>query len=193
MHVPAVLEEEGPASETADLLIGRCQAMQTVYKAIGRVAPQDVTVLILGESGTGKELVARAIYQHSRRASGPFLAINCSAIPEALLESELFGHEKGAFTGADRKRIGKFEQCHGGTLFLDEVGELSPLAQVKLLRALQEQRFERVGGTETIQTDVRVIAATNADLETLTAAGRFRSDLYYRLNVFSISLPALRD
>ena len=167
--------------------------MQEVYKAIGRVAPQDVTVLILGESGTGKELVARAIYQHSRRAAGPFLAINCAAIPETLLESELFGHEKGAFTGADRRRIGKFEQCHGGTLFLDEIGDMTPLTQTKVLRVLQEQQFERVGGNETIQTDVRVIAATNRDLEQLIAAGQFRSDLYYRLNVFTIRLPPLRE
>jgi len=197
MHVPAVVAEGAPTGEAAaaeaDPLIGRCPAMQEVFKAIGRVAATNATVLILGESGTGKELVARAIYQHSKRCEQPFLAVNCGAIPESLLESELFGHEKGAFTGAEQKRIGKFEQCLGGTIFLDEVGELAPLAQVKFLRALQEQRFERVGGTETIQTDVRVIAASNADLETLTAAGRFRSDLYYRLNVFSILLPPLRD
>src|SRR5262249_19605776 len=151
--------------EQADVLVGRCPAMQEVYKAIGRVASQDVSVLILGESGTGKELVARAIYQHSRRAARPFLAINCASIPETLLESELFGHEKGAFTGAERQRIGKFEQCSGGTLFLDEVGEMSPLTQVKLLRVLQEQCFERVGGNEMVRADVRIIAATNADLE----------------------------
>jgi len=167
--------------------------MQEVYKAVGRVAPTDTTVLILGESGTGKELVARAIYQHSNRAEMPFLAINCGALPEALLESELFGHEKGAFTGADRKRIGKFEQCHGGTIFLDEVGEMPLLAQVKLLRVLQEQRFERVGGNETVLTDVRVIAATNADLDQQVAAGKFRTDLFFRLNVFTIKLPPLRD
>src|SRR5207253_1410826 len=142
------------------------------YKAVGRVAPQDVTVLILGESGTGKELVARAIYQHSRRSDKPFLAINCAAIPETLLESELFGHERGAFTGAERRRVGKFEQCSGGTLFLDEVGDMSPLTQTKLLRVLQEQRFERVGGGETIQTDVRLLAATNLDLQEVMAAGR---------------------
>ena len=167
--------------------------MQDVYKAIGRVGAQDVTVLITGESGTGKELVARAIYQHSRRGQGPFLAINCAAIPETLLESELFGHEKGAFTGADRRRIGKFEQCNGGTLFLDEIGDMSPLTQTKILRVLQEQRFERVGGNETIQTDVRLIAATNRDLQRLVAEERFRSDLYYRLSVFTIHLPPLRD
>jgi two-component system nitrogen regulation response regulator GlnG len=193
MSVPAVVAETGTAPAESDALVGRCPAMQEVYKAIGRVTGTDATVLILGESGTGKELVARAIYQHGNRSDKPFLAVNCGAIPENLLESELFGHEKGAFTGADRKRIGKFEQCHGGTLFLDEVGELSPIAQVKLLRALQEQRFERVGGTETVQTDVRVIAATNADLEKLVAAGRFRSDLYFRLNVYAIRLPPLRD
>ena len=139
--------------------------MLEVFKAIGRVARQNVTVLIRGESGTGKELVARAIYQHSDRREPPFLAVNCAALPDTLLESELFGHEKGAFTGADRRRIGKFEQCNGGTIFLDEVGDMSPLVQSKVLRLLQEQRFERVGGNETIQTDVRLIAATNRDLE----------------------------
>jgi two-component system nitrogen regulation response regulator GlnG len=167
--------------------------MQEVYKAIGRVAAQNVTVLILGESGTGKELVARAIYQHSRRAGGPFLALNCTAIPEPLLESELFGHERGAFTGADRRRIGKFEQCSSGTLMLDEIGDIPPLTQVKLLRVLQERQFERVGGQETIHTDVRIIAATNRDLEQLCALGRFRNDLYYRLSVFTIRLPPLRE
>ena len=193
MHVPAVMPELEPDQGAGDALLGRCAAMQSVYKAIGRVAPTDATVLILGESGTGKELVARAVYQHSKRAKSPFLAINCGAIPETLLESELFGHEKGAFTGADRKRIGKFEQCSGGTLFLDEVGELPLLAQVKLLRVLQEQCFERVGGTETIRTDIRLIAATNAGLEQFVAAGKFRSDLYFRLNVFTIALPPLRE
>src|SRR5213080_3715105 len=169
MYVPAVVPDEAVPQGPADVLVGRCPSMQEVYKAIGRVAPQDVNVLILGESGTGKELVARAIYQHSRRADRPFLAINCAAIPEPLLESELFGHEKGAFTGADRKRIGKFEQCNGGTLFLDEVGDLAPLTQSKLLRLLQEQRFERLGGNETVQTDVRLLAATNRDLEELVS------------------------
>jgi two-component system nitrogen regulation response regulator GlnG len=194
MHVPALLEADRPEpTGLAEVLVGRCTAMQDVYKGIGRVAPQDVTVLILGESGTGKELVARAIYYHSRRNTGPFLAINCSAIPEHLLESELFGHEKGAFTGADRTRIGKFEQCNGGTLFLDEIGDMTPLTQSKLLRVLQEQRFERVGGNETIQTDVRLIAATNRPLEELVSRGEFRGDLYYRLNVFKIQLPPLRE
>jgi two-component system nitrogen regulation response regulator GlnG len=197
MRVPATIAameaDDEPGDDGSDSLVGRCPAMQDVYKAIGRVAPQDVTALILGESGTGKELIARAIYHYSRRAGRPFLAINCAAIPENLLESELFGHEKGAFTGADRKRIGKFEQCHGGTLFLDEVGDMTPLTQTKILRILQEQTFERVGGTETIKADVRVIAATNRDLEARVASGEFRGDLFYRLNVFTIRLPPLRD
>src|SRR5438132_6901274 len=169
MHVPAVVADADVLDDRTDAIIGRCPAMQKVYKDIGRVAGQDVTVLIDGESGTGKELVARAIYQHGRRAAGPFLAINCAAIPEGLLESELFGHEKGAFTGAEQRRIGKFEQCSGGTLFLDEVADLSPLTQSKMLRLLQEQQFERLGGNETIQADVRVIAATNRGLEELVA------------------------
>jgi two-component system nitrogen regulation response regulator GlnG len=193
MHVPAVVADSEPTDDRADAIVGRCPAMQEVYKAIGRVAGQDVTVLIGGESGTGKELVARAIYQHGRRAQGPFLAINCAAIPEQLLESELFGHEKGAFTGADRRRIGKFEQCSGGTVFLDEVADMTPLTQSKILRLLQEQRFERLGGNETVQTDVRVLAATNQDLARLVELGRFRQDLYYRLSVFSIQLPPLRQ
>jgi two-component system nitrogen regulation response regulator GlnG len=193
MRVPALVAEGGPDDPAADPLIGRCPAMHAVYKSIGRVAPQDVTVLVRGESGTGKELVARAIYHYSRRADRPFLALNCAAIPESLLESELFGHEKGAFTGADRQRVGKFEQCSGGTLFLDEVGDMAPLTQTKLLRVLQEQRFERLGGTATIATDVRIIAATNRDLETVVAAGKFRRDLYYRLNVYMIELPPLRE
>ncbi|HEY4178062.1 MAG TPA: sigma-54 dependent transcriptional regulator [Kofleriaceae bacterium] len=171
-------------------ICGASPAMLDVYKAIGRVAPQDVTVLISGESGTGKELVARAIYQHSTRANAPFLALNCAAIPETLLESELFGHEKSAFTGADRRRIGKFEQCNGGTILLDEIGDMSLLLQAKLLRLLQEQTFERVGGNETIRTDVRVIASTHRDLK---AEERFRSDLYYRLGVFTIHVPPLRE
>ncbi|MGE3809469.1 MAG: sigma-54-dependent transcriptional regulator [Gemmataceae bacterium] len=193
MRVPAVISEDTAApNEEADALLGRCGAMQEVYKAIGRVAPQNVTVLVFGESGTGKELVARALYHYSDRARGPFLAINCAAIPETLLESELFGHEKGAFTGADRKRIGKFEQCNGGTLFLDEIGDMTPLTQTKILRVLQEQKFERVGGNEPIATDVRVIAATNRDLEKMVAEETFRGDLYYRLNVYTIKLPSLR-
>lgn len=194
MRTPATMPEvEANPNPSSDVLLGRCPAMQEVYKAVGRIARQSVTTLVLGESGTGKELVARAIYQHSDRAHKPFLAINCAAIPEALLESELFGHERGAFTGADRKRIGKFEQCHGGTLFLDEIAEMTPLTQAKVLRLIQEQRFERIGGSDTVQTDVRLIAATNADLDQMVDAGTFRRDLYYRLNVFTIRLPPLRE
>ncbi|HEY8505616.1 MAG TPA: sigma-54 dependent transcriptional regulator [Gemmataceae bacterium] len=195
MREPVVIPEaDGAEAEAeADALIGRCPAMQEVYKAIGRVAPQDVTVLVLGESGTGKELVARALYHYSKRARGPFLAVNCAAIPEPLLESELFGHEKGAFTGADRRRIGKFEQCNGGTIFLDEIGDMTPLTQTKILRVLQGQEFERVGGNERVRVDVRVIAATNRDLEKMVAAGTFRGDLYYRLNGYAIELPPLRE
>src|SRR5262249_27699328 len=193
MHVPAVVADDVPADDHSDAIVGRCPAMQAVYKAIRRVAAQDVAGLIAGATGTGKELVARALYQHSRRAAGPFLAVNSAALPEHLVESELFGHEKGAFTGADRRRIGKFEQCCCGTLFLDEVGDLSPLTQSKMLRLLQEQRFERRGGEETVQADVRILAATNQDLEEAVARGRFRQDLYYRLSVFSIHLPPLRE
>lgn len=186
-------EPAADADGESDPIVGRCPAMLEVYKAVGRIAPQDVPVLVLGESGTGKELVARALYQHSARAGKPFVAINCAAIPDPLLESELFGHEKGAFTGADRRRIGKFEQAHGGTVFLDEIGDMPPAAQAKILRLLQDQRFERVGGNETIATDVRVIAATNQNLASRVAAGTFREDLFYRLNSFTIPLPALRD
>jgi two-component system nitrogen regulation response regulator GlnG len=193
MRVPARVAEPGPPDEGSDVLVGRCPAMQDVYKAIGRVAPRDVTALILGESGTGKELVARAIYHYSNRAKGAFLAINCAAIPETLLESELFGHEKGSFTGADRRRIGKFEQCNGGTLFLDEIGDMTPLTQTKILRVLQDRQFERVGGNELIQTDVRILAATNQDLDARVAEGKFRGDLYYRLNVVTLRLPPLRE
>jgi two-component system nitrogen regulation response regulator GlnG len=193
MRVPALVAESGPADEESDFLVGHSLAMQEVFKDIGRVASQDVTVLILGECGTGKELVARALYCYSKRSSGPFLAINCAAIPEPLLESELFGHERGAFTGADRKRIGKFEQCDGGTLFLDEIGDMSPPAQAKILRVLQDQQFERVGGSEQIRTNVRMIAATNRDLGRMMADGQFRSDLYYRLNVYALRLPPLRE
>jgi two-component system nitrogen regulation response regulator GlnG len=191
MSVPVALGEA--ADGGSDVLIGQSPAMQEVYKAIGRVAPKDVTVLITGETGTGKELVARAIYQHSHRAAGLFLAINCAAIPETLLESELFGHEKGAFTGADRQRVGLFEQCSGSTMFLDEVGEMPRALQSKLLRVLQEQQLYRVGGDRPIPIDVRVLAATNRDLEAAVAQGHFRADLYYRLNVFTISLPPLRE
>ena len=189
----SVSQSLGGAPITGDVLVGRCPAMQLVYKSIGRVAPQNVTVLIRGESGTGKELIARAVYQHSKRSACPFMEVNSAAIPEPLLESELFGYEKGAFTGADRKRIGKFEQCNGGSLFLDEIGDMSPTLQSKMLRVLHEQRFERVGGNETIRTDVRVIAATNRDLEAMVRQNTFRSDLYYRLNGFTINLPPLRE
>ncbi len=192
-HVPAVFDEAG-AAETSDRIVGRSAVMQEVYKAIGRVASQDVTVLITGENGTGKELVARALYHHgTTRSGGPFVVVNCAAIPDTLLESELFGHERGAFTGAERRRIGKFEQAHGGTLFLDEIGDMSPATQSRVLRVLQEQRFERLGGNETIATDVRLIAASNKDLEKEVAAGRFRRDLFYRLGGFAIHLPPLRD
>src|ERR1700730_6470131 len=193
MHVPAVVATDEPVDDRADAILGRCPAMQEVYKAIGRPSGQDVTVLITGASGTGKELVARALYGHSRRAAGPFLAVNCAAIPDTLLESELFGHEKGAFTGAERRRIGKFEQCSGGTLFLDEVADLAPVAQGKLLRILQEQTFERLGGNETLRADVRILAATNQDLAAGVTAGRFREDLYYRLSVVTLPLPTLRE
>src|SRR5437762_4478776 len=158
MRDPAVVAESAPDADVDGAIVGSCPAMREVYKAIGRVAAQSVPVLITGESGTGKELIARAIYQHGPRAKAPFLALNCAAIPENLLESEVFGHEKGAFTGADRRRIGRFEQCNGGTLFLDEIGDMPLALQAKMLRLLQEQKFERVGGNETIQTDVRVIA-----------------------------------
>jgi DNA-binding NtrC family response regulator len=194
MRTPARMADEQQLEDgSADLLVGKCPAMQEVYRSIGRVAAKDVTVLILGESGTGKEVVARAIYNYSPRVSGRFLAINCAAIPEQLLESELFGHEKGSFTGADRKRIGKFELCNEGTLFLDEIGDMTPLMQTKILRVLQDQQFERVGGNETIQTNARMIAATNRNLEQMIADGDFRSDLYYRLNVYTIHLPPLRE
>jgi len=178
---------------SADHIVGRSPEMQEVYKAIGRVTAQDVNVLILGESGTGKEMVARAIYQHSQRSKGPFLAINCAALPESLLESELFGHERGSFTGADRRRIGKFEQVNGGTIFLDEIGDMTPATQSKVLRLLQEGTFERVGSNETVHVDVRVIAATNRNLAALVEEGEFREDLYYRLRVITIELPSLKS
>src|SRR5258708_2536271 len=193
MRAPAVVAETAPDPDMEGAIVGTCPAMREVYKAIGRVAAQDVPVLITGESGTGKELVARAIYQHGSRATAAFLALNCAAIPENLLESELFGHEKGAFTGADRRRIGKFEQCNGGTLFLDEIGDMPPATQAKMLRVLQEQAFERVGGNETIRTDVRLIAATHRDLKAWSEEGKFRPDLYYRLGVFTIPPPPLRE
>jgi Nif-specific regulatory protein len=174
-------------------IIGESRAMQGVYDLIGRVSGSDATVLIHGESGTGKELVANAIHYNSPRAEKPFIRVNCGALPETVLESELFGHEKGAFTGALARRKGRFELARGGSIFLDEVGDFSAATQVKLLRVLQEREFERVGGAETVKADVRVIAATNRDLEELIAAGEFRRDLYYRLNVFPIYLPPLRE
>lgn len=177
----------------SDTLIGRSRAMQDVYKQIGRVAQSDAGVLITGPSGSGKELVARAIYQHSRRSDKPFLAVNCAAIPEGLLESELFGHERGSFTSADHKRLGKFERAHKGTLFLDEIGDMSAVTQAKILRVLQEGVIERVGGTEVIEVDVRIIAATHRDLPKLAREGVFREDLYYRLNTFTIHLPPLSE
>ena len=167
--------------------------MQNIYKEIGRVAAKPVSVLIRGETGTGKELIARAIYQHSDRANAPFIAINCAAIPETLLESELFGHERGAFTGADVRRIGRFEQADHGTIFLDEIGDMTLGTQAKLLRVLQEKTFQRLGGKETISVDVRVVAATHRDLEAAIREKQFREDLYYRLNVVVITLPPLRS
>ena len=192
MREPTVLAGTFREGDLGEAIVGTCPAMREVYKAIGRVAGQNIPVLITGESGTGKELVAQAIYQHGSRSRAPFRALNCAAIPETLLESELFGHEKGAFTGADRRRIGKFEQCNRGTLFLDEIGDMPLALQAKILRLLQEQSFERVGGNETVRTDVRLIAATNHNLRKLTAEGKFRPDLFYRLSVFSIELPPLR-
>jgi two-component system nitrogen regulation response regulator GlnG len=179
--------------ETLDPLCGECPVMRDIYKGIGLVAGQDVNVLITGETGTGKELIAQAIYRHSNRPNAPFLALNCAAIPENLLESELFGHEKGAFSGAERRRVGKFEQCDGGTILLDEIGDMSLPLQAKILRLLQEQTFERVGGNETVHTNVRLIASTHRDLKTWSAEGKFRTDLYYRLGVFTIHLPPLRQ
>ena len=167
--------------------------MKQVYQFISKVAPTDATVLISGESGTGKELAARAIHQNSKRAARPFMGVNCAALAESLLESELFGHEKGAFTGAIAAKKGRLEVADGGTLFLDEIGELTPALQVKLLRVLQEREFERVGGTHTITVDIRLLAATNKDLEQAIAAGAFRQDLYYRLNVVELAMPSLRD
>jgi len=174
-------------------LIGRSQVMQDVYRMITRVLRNDLTVLVLGESGTGKELVAEAIHQLGARKAGPFVALNTAAIPRELIESELFGHEKGAFTGAVSRNIGKFEQAHGGTLFLDEIGDMPPEAQTRLLRALQSGKIRRVGGRDEIAVDVRIIAATNRDLAPMIAAGSFREDLFYRLNVVPIQLPPLRE
>jgi two-component system nitrogen regulation response regulator GlnG len=174
-------------------IVGRSEPMQQVFKLIGQLAASDATALITGESGTGKELVARAIYHHSKRSEQPFLAVNCAAIPEQLLESELFGHERGAFTGATMQRVGKFEQCNRGTLFLDEIGDMTPATQTKILRVLQSGTFERVGGNQPLKVDVRIIAATNKPLEQAVAARQFREDLFYRLNVVRIHIPPLRE
>ncbi|WP_373650200.1 sigma-54-dependent transcriptional regulator [Schlesneria sp. DSM 10557] len=193
VQVPTFINQADRPESQPQQIVGSSPLMRNVFKQIGRVAPQNVNVLILGESGTGKELVARAIYQHSRRSQGPFLAINCAAIPENLLESELFGHEKGAFTGAHQRRIGKFEQCDGGTLFLDEIGDMAPATQAKILRLLQDGCFERIGGNELVKSDVRILAATNHDLDQLIKQGRFRRDLNYRLRGVTITLPPLRE
>jgi len=190
MNTP-VSFEGGP--EEGETIIGRGPAMLEIFKKIGQVAESDVTVLLRGETGTGKELIARAIHQHSRRSDKLFLPVNCAAVPENLLESEFFGHERGAFTGADSRRIGKFEQCDSGTMFLDEIGDMPLPLQAKMLRVLQDGSFQRVGGSEMIKTDVRIIAATNKDLESLISTGKFRDDLYWRLNVVTIHVPPLRE
>jgi DNA-binding NtrC family response regulator len=176
-----------------DNIVGNAPVMQDVFKTVAQVAGARASVLITGESGTGKELIAAALHQRSPRAKGPFVKLHCAALAESILESELFGHERGAFTGATGRRDGRFQQAHGGTLFLDEIGEISPAVQVKLLRFLQEHEFERVGGNETVRVDVRVVAATNRDLKAEVARGKFREDLYYRLNVIAIEMPALRQ
>ena len=182
-----------PSPGDGPVMIGRSRAMREIYKEIGQVAETRATVLIRGETGTGKELVARAIYKHSDRADGPFIAVNCGAIPENLLESELFGHMKGAFTGADMRRVGRFEQADGGTLFLDEIGDMPSATQVKILRVLQDRKIRPLGGSEEIPVDVRVIAATHRDLEAGIADGEFREDLFYRLNTVTIRIPPLRE
>ncbi len=193
VSLPSSVTKIVPAARGLVRLVGASPPMQEVFKMIGQVAEKDVTVLITGESGTGKELVARAIYHHSHRNEKPFMAVNCASIPDTLFESELFGYEQGAFTGAYRSYVGKFERCDRGTLFFDEVGDMSLSTQAKVLRVLQEGEFERLGGAETIKVDVRILAATNKNLEQEVEAGRFREDLYYRLNVISIELPPLRE
>ena len=174
-------------------IVGASAAMQQVFKIIGQFAASDASVMITGESGTGKELVARSLHRHSHRAAKPYVAVNCAAIPENLIESELFGHERGSFTGATAQRLGKFEQCDGGTIFLDEIGDMTPTTQTKILRVLQEGDIQRVGGVDTIKVSVRVVAATNKDLEQLVREKKFREDLYYRLNVVRVKLPPLRE
>lgn len=189
-------ESKGPSVSQEDIeggIIGSSPTMQVVFKTIGQVAASDVTVMVTGESGTGKELIARSIFQNSLRANKPYIAVNCAAIPENLIESELFGHEKGSFTGATSQRIGKFELCDGGTIFLDEIGDMALTTQTKILRALQEGEIQRVGSSETIKVNVRMLAATNKPLEEMVKEKTFREDLYYRLNVVRIQLPPLRE
>jgi DNA-binding NtrC family response regulator len=188
-----VLREESSRRLGLPRILGEHARLQEAARAMQRIAPSESTVLLLGESGTGKELFARAIHQLSPRAKQPFVAINCAAIPETLVENELFGHEKGAFTGANQRKAGRFEMAHGGTLFLDEIGEIPLTVQAKLLRALEEKKIERLGGSGELSVDVRIIAATNRDLQQAAASGEFRQDLYYRLNIFPIAIPPLRD
>lgn len=183
----------GEAGQARDAIIGNSRSMQSIYKEIGRIAAKPVSVLIRGETGTGKELIARAIYQHSDRVNAPFIAINCAAIPEALLESELFGHERGAFTGANARRIGRFEQANHGTIFLDEIGDMTMGTQVKLMRVLQERNLQRLGGEELIPVDMRIITATHRDLEAAIKENQFREDLFFRIGVVVINLPPLRE
>jgi len=193
MSQPMVNGKSTAITDEADHLVGSGASMRAICKQIGRISPQDVNVLIRGESGTGKELVARALHNYSRRSDKPMLAINCAALSETLLESELFGHERGAFTGADRRRIGKFEHADGGTIFLDEIGDMSLSTQAKILRLLQDGSFERVGGNDTFRTNVRLIAATHRNLESMIATGAFRLDLFYRLRGVSLTVPPLRE
>jgi transcriptional regulator with GAF, ATPase, and Fis domain len=192
-HENVALREETAQASMFEEIVGTSAALQRVLSLVSKVAPTDASVLITGETGTGKELVARAIHRRSQRSSKPFVSVNCAAIPRDLIASELFGHEKGSFTGAVQRRVGRFELADGGTIFLDEVGELPKETQIALLRVLQEREFERVGGTRSIQTNVRVVAATNRDLRAAIAAATFRSDLFYRLNVFPLEVPPLRD
>jgi transcriptional regulator with GAF, ATPase, and Fis domain len=192
-HENLALRDRIDSTSICDEIVGSSGALQKVLSLVSKVAPTDASVLITGETGTGKELVARAIHRRSRRSSGAFVSVNCAAIPRDLIASELFGHEKGSFTGAVQRRAGRFELAEGGTIFLDEVGELPMETQIALLRVLQEHEFERVGGTRSIQTNVRVVAATNRNLQMAIAAGTFRSDLFYRLNVFPIEIPPLRE
>lgn len=193
MHAASSYRSMLNSEDYKEGIVGSSGVMQDVFKTIGQVTASDVTVMVTGESGTGKELVARSIWKHSHRAAKPFIAVNCAAIPDNLIESELFGHEKGSFTGATGQRLGKFELCDGGTIFLDEIGDMALATQTKILRVLQQGEIQRVGGTETIRVDVRILAATNKDLEAMVRAKTFREDLYYRLNVVRIRMPALRD